>query len=224
MSFVARSLHRQPTPRSRLLGSVLKQDRNRGADQVADETNVLDQLIGQIQDESLRARLAREVELLRGSRRFGLVFDRHLPESVRLVDHPIRKGIRVTLRDESSLQTWTVLRFTDTTRSVAVLDGDGGERPAAELVVVREFGELIYPGLKSVERIENGPADAPWHIVINGENFHALQALRSTHREKVDLIYIDPPFRKLSVCYGTVCCHGATRERSRLAPVLRQAA
>ena len=40
----------------------------------------------------------------------------------------------------------------------------------------------------------NGPADAPWHTVINGENFHALQALRSTHHRKVDLIYIDPPY------------------------------
>lgn len=161
---------------------------------MADETNVLDQLIGQIQDESLRNRLAREVELLRGSRRFGLVFDRHLPESVRLVDHPIRKGIRVALRDESNAETWTVVRFTDTTRTVAVLDGEGGERLVSDLVVVREFGEPIYPGLQSVERIPNGPVDAPWHVVINGENFHALQALRSTHREKVDLIYIDPPY------------------------------
>lgn len=161
---------------------------------MADETNVLDQLIGQIQEESLRNRLAREVELLRGSRRFGLVFDRHLPESVRLVDHPIRKGIRVALRDESNAETWTVVRFTDTTRTVAVLDGEGGERLVSDLVVVREFGEPIYPGLQSVERVANGPVDAPWHVVINGENFHALQALRSTHREKVDLIYIDPPY------------------------------
>ncbi|WP_237573604.1 site-specific DNA-methyltransferase [Mycolicibacterium lacusdiani] len=161
---------------------------------MADETNVLDQLIGQIQEESLRNRLAREVELLRGSRRFGLVFDRHLPESVRLVDHPIRKGIRVALRDESTAETWTVVRFTDTTRTVAVLDGEGGERPVSDLVVVREFGEPIYPGLQSIERIPNGAVDAPWHVVINGENFHALQALRSTHREKVDLIYIDPPY------------------------------
>ncbi|WP_460833713.1 site-specific DNA-methyltransferase [Nocardioides hungaricus] len=30
--------------------------------------------------------------------------------------------------------------------------------------------------------------------MINGENFHVLQALRSTHRGKVDLIYIDPPY------------------------------
>ena len=161
---------------------------------MADDTNVLDQLISRIDDEALRDRLAREVDLLRGSRRFGLVFDRHLPESVRLPDHPIRKGIRVALRDESTVEAWTVDRFTDRTREVAVLSGEGGERHVSELIVVREFGEPIYPGLRSVERIENGPADAPWHVVINGENFHALQALRSTHREKVDLIYIDPPY------------------------------
>ncbi|WP_156297969.1 site-specific DNA-methyltransferase [Mycobacterium paragordonae] len=161
---------------------------------MANETNVLDQLIGRIEDEALRDRLAREVDLLRGSRRFGMVFDRHLPESVRLTEHPIRKGIRVALRDESSAETWTVERFTDRTREVAVLSGDGGEHPASDLIVIREFGEPIYPGLRSVERIANGPEAAPWHVVINGENFHALQALRSTHREKVDLIYIDPPY------------------------------
>lgn len=161
---------------------------------MADESNVLDQLISRIDDETLRARLAQEVDLLRGSRRFGLVFDRHLPESVRLPDHPIRKGIRVALRDESSAETWIVDRFTDRTRETAILSGDGGERAASELIVVREFEEPIYPGLRSVERIENGPVDAPWHVVINGENFHALQALRSTHRGKVDLIYIDPPY------------------------------
>lgn len=161
---------------------------------MADESNVLDQLISRVDDETLRARLAQEVDLLRGSRRFGLVFDRHLPESVRLPDHPIRKGIRVALRDESSAETWIVDRFTDRTREVAVLSGDGGERVASELIVVREFEEPIYPGLRSVERIEKGPADAPWHVVINGENFHALQALRSSHRGKIDVIYIDPPY------------------------------
>ncbi|WP_078315388.1 site-specific DNA-methyltransferase [Mycobacterium sp. D16Q16] len=161
---------------------------------MADETNILDQLISRVQDESLRSHLSREVDLLRGSRHFGLVFDRHLPESVRLVDYPIRKGVRVALRDESSTGTWTVVGFADQDRKVAVLSGDGGERPVGDLAVVREFGEPIYPGLRSVERIQNGPEDAPWHVVINGENYHALQALRSTHREKIDLIYIDPPY------------------------------
>lgn len=161
---------------------------------MSDDSNVLDQLVSRIDDETLRARLSQEVDLLRGSRRFGLVFDRHLPESVRLPDHPIRKGIRVALRDESASETWVVDRFTDRTREVAVLSGDGGERHVSDLVVVREFGEPIYPGLRSVERIARGSANAPWHVVINGENFHALQALRSTHRGKIDLIYIDPPY------------------------------
>lgn len=161
---------------------------------MADETNILDQLIGRITDEALRSRIAREVELLRGSRRFGLVFDRHLPESVRLPEHPIRKGVKVCLRDESSTESWRVAGFTDSSRKTAALDGDGGTRPVADLVVIREFGEPVYPGLRPVERIPNGRADAPWHLVINGENFHALQALRSTHHGKIDLIYIDPPY------------------------------
>lgn len=99
-----------------------------------------------------------------------------------------------TMRDESTVQTWRVLRFTDTSRSVAVLDGDGGEMSTKSLVAIREFGEPVYPGLRSVERIARGPADAPWHVVINGENFHVLQALRATRRGKLDLIYIDPPY------------------------------
>jgi len=162
---------------------------------VTDDSNLLDALVAHVEDETLRSRLSREIELLRGSRRFGLVFDRHLPESVRLPEHPVRKGVRVTLRDESVPdQAWRVVRFTDGSRKVAVLDGDGVEVPVEELVVIREFGEPVYPGLRSVERIVNGSEDAPWHTVINGENFHVLQALRSTHRKKVDLVYIDPPY------------------------------
>jgi adenine-specific DNA-methyltransferase len=160
---------------------------------VAEET-ILDEAIARIEDEALRQRIAREVELLRGSRRFGLVFDRHLPESVRLPGHPIRKGVRVTLRDESTADTWRVAGFTDTSRATAILGGDGGVKPVSALVVVREFGEPVFPGLVPVERLANGPDDTPWHTVINGENFHVLQALRSTHRGKVDLIYIDPPY------------------------------
>jgi adenine-specific DNA-methyltransferase len=34
----------------------------------------------------------------------------------------------------------------------------------------------------------------PYHTVINGENFHVLEALTFTHRGKIDAIYIDPPY------------------------------
>lgn len=35
----------------------------------------------------------------------------------------------------------------------------------------------------------------PVNLLIEGENLHALNALLGTHKEKVDLIYIDPPLQ-----------------------------
>ncbi|MBU1089734.1 site-specific DNA-methyltransferase [Patescibacteria group bacterium] len=32
------------------------------------------------------------------------------------------------------------------------------------------------------------------HVLIEGDNYHALSVLNYTHREKVDVIYIDPPY------------------------------
>ncbi|WP_379920517.1 DNA methyltransferase [Erythrobacter sp. R86502] len=63
----------------------------------------------------------------------------------------------------------------------------------ADLCVVAEFRDYIYPGLVSTGKVERG-GDKPFHTVINGENFHALEALTFTHRGKVDAIYIDPPY------------------------------
>src|SRR5699024_7742797 len=63
----------------------------------------------------------------------------------------------------------------------------------AELVVVAEFRDPIYPGLVSTGKVERG-GEKPFHTVINAENYHALQALLFTHRGQVDCIYIDPPY------------------------------
>ena len=51
------------------------------------------------------------------------------------------------------------------------------------------MGEALNCGLG----VERG-GDKPYHLVINGENHHALEALRFTHAGKVDCIYIDPPY------------------------------
>jgi len=58
---------------------------------------------------------------------------------------------------------------------------------------VAEFGDPIYPGLKSIGSVSGG-GDKPAHVVINGENHHALEALQFTHAGKVDCVYIDPPY------------------------------
>lgn len=45
------------------------------------------------------------------------------------------------------------------------------------------------PGLA----IETDP-DQPTHILIEGENYHALSVLNYTHENSIDVIYIDPPY------------------------------
>jgi len=40
--------------------------------------------------------------------------------------------------------------------------------------------------------IENG--DSNKNILIEGDNYHALQILQYTHKNKIDVIYIDPPY------------------------------
>jgi adenine-specific DNA-methyltransferase len=59
--------------------------------------------------------------------------------------------------------------------------------------VITDFGEPVLPGFQDLGSIERG-GDKPHHVVINGENHHALEALRFTHTSKIDCIYIDPPY------------------------------
>jgi hypothetical protein len=65
---------------------------------VADE---LDGLLARVDDPALRADLRAHVERLRAKRSFGLVFESHLPERVRLPEHPVRVGARVVRRDDA---------------------------------------------------------------------------------------------------------------------------
>lgn len=69
-----------------------------------------------------------------------------------------------------------------------------GSAPVADLVVVRSFGDPIYPALVPVDRVERGGPDKPWHLLINADNFHALQLLLYCYEGQVDMIYIDPPY------------------------------
>lgn len=58
---------------------------------------------------------------------------------------------------------------------------------------VAEYDQPIYAGLKETGRVECG-GDKPYQVVINGENYHALETLAFAYAGKVDCIYIDPPY------------------------------
>ncbi len=60
--------------------------------------------------------------------------------------------------------------------------------------VEEELREKL-PVLKEVaERRILSQEGAPDHILIEGDNLHALTALQYTHAGKIDVIYIDPPY------------------------------
>jgi adenine-specific DNA-methyltransferase len=167
----------------------------------------LDVLLDKVQDPALRADLRSQIDRLKQRRSFGLVFEQHIPERVRLPQHPVRVGSQVVSRDDDDSPTFEVTLIDDGVATlVRVRDPDGAyversehgldgqERaPVDSLVVISDFGEAVLPGLRHLGSVERG-GDKPYHVVIKGENHHALEALRFTHAGKVDCIYIDPPY------------------------------
>ncbi len=155
----------------------------------------INDLIAQIQDPILRAKIEQEANKLSKQKKFGLVFEEHLPESTRLYGVPIRKGSMVTLKNDKNGQTFVVLRKTGDT--AVCLPRDGGEtvmHPLSDLVMVAEFGEPIYPYLELLDSVCNAPDSDLWHTLIEADNYHALQLLEYLYAGKVDCIYIDPPY------------------------------
>ncbi len=157
-------------------------------------------------DPALGSELEREFKVLSSRRSFGLNFERHRPESVELPGRPVRKGDKVHILPPRGSTTkgdqrlWKVTGFEASTdgrmAKLELLYSVDVERQSVavdDLIVVAEFKDYIYPGLVSTGKVEryNGK---PFHTVINGENFHVLEALAFTHRGKIDAIYIDPPY------------------------------
>lgn len=55
--------------------------------------------------------------------------------------------------------------------------------------------ENKLPIIKEIPEYEiKNEDDKVTHMLIEGDNYHALTCLNYTHREKVDVIYIDPPY------------------------------
>ena len=157
-------------------------------------------LLKQITDPKLRERIAREWEDATRHKKFGLVYEQHLPEVVPIYSARPRRGDLVAKRGGALTETWRVRRIEGGTAHLmkprqAGEKESSGERmtaPVAEFLVVKQFGDPIFPTLVPMDAVQNGPADAPWHTLIEADNYHALQLLEYLYAGKVDCIYIDP--------------------------------
>ena len=156
----------------------------------------IDDLISQIENPELRQRIQHEVTKMSKQKKFGLVFEEHLPENTPLYDLPIRRGTRVAKRDGDIRDNYFVLSVTDGIAECEHID-DKHEHASFsidDLIAVAQFGEPIYPYLKPMDSICNAPDSELWHTLIQADNYHALQLLVYLYGGKVDCIYIDPPY------------------------------
>lgn len=156
---------------------------------------LLQDLIAQIADPTLRERILLETNKLLKQKKFGLVFEDHLPECTPLYDVPVRVGSTVALKTGPVSDLHTVLNLEG--KEALCEHRETRERKTFqvdELVVSASFGEPIYPYLKQVETVCNAPDSSLWHTLIEADNYHALQLLEYLYAGKVDCIYIDPPY------------------------------
>lgn len=156
----------------------------------------LTDLINQVQDTNLRDRLLQEASKLQKQRKFGLVYEEHIPEATLLYDVPIRKGIKAVLREGKISDCYFVKKVDGDNAYCVKMDESHEEETlaVADLVAVAHFGEPIYPCLRYKDSICNAPDSDLWHTLIEADNYHALQLLEYLYGGQVDCIYIDPPY------------------------------
>lgn len=159
----------------------------------------VDDLIAQVPDARLRERLTQEWAEASQGRKFGLVFEQHLPELLVMPRAKPRAGSRVCMLGDEAKTVWQVRRVAEGMAWLRRGGDSSGESQeltvaADQLQVVRQFGDPIFPALTPVDRVQNDDPDAPWHTLIEADNYHALQLLDYLYAGKVDCIYIDPPY------------------------------
>lgn len=152
--------------------------------------------------------LAADIRAFAAQRQFGLVFEHNRPERLRLYGKPVMPGDVVQVFPQrgkkegaASQLLWRVESIGGKVAKLAPYRStsydENEEDPCAaaveDIVVVAEYDQPIYAGLKETGRVERG-GSKPYQVVINGENYHALETLAFAYAGKVDCIYIDPPY------------------------------
>lgn len=162
--------------------------------------SAINQYIERIQDPELRGQLRVEINRLTKKKRFGLVYENHLPDNVLLHEVAIRRGTKVVLRNAKPNDIYEVQSLEDGEVRMATCRHLGTFEdkvfPITNLVAIAQCGDVIYPYLKLMDSVQNAPDSDLWHTLIEADNYHALQTLAYLYPGMVDCIYIDPPYNK----------------------------
>jgi len=173
----------------------------------------LEDLITSISDAALRSDITREfaardqqLAALKKKTTFGLVWEEQSPEVVLV---PFKNGIRPHVGDRVAYRCSVERRLgriadvprpkdaipelADRWRVEVEVAAGTEDVPVDDLLLVKSVEDALYPTLRPLGSVHRTD-DRPPHVVINGENYHALKLLGFTHNRQFDLIYIDPPY------------------------------
>ena len=162
----------------------------------------INDLIARIQDPDLRQRIDKEVKELTKQKKFGLVFENHVPEMTLLYDYPISRGCKVIRKsdDNKKLSEDILWEVKKVSKGIAfcmhTITNEAQQININDLICVAKNGEPIYPCLKFMDSVQNAPDSDLWHTLIEADNYNALQLLAYLYPGMVDCIYIDPPYNK----------------------------
>lgn len=155
----------------------------------------INDLLRQIPDSALRNRLEQEFARISKNKKFGLVFEEHVPECTPLYEVPIKRGSTVAQKAGHINDVFSVIKLNgDSAVCRNKTTGEIKDFLLSELVSIAQFGEAIFPTLQPISAVENAPESILWHTLIEADNYHALQLLEYLYPKLVDCIYIDPPY------------------------------
>lgn len=161
--------------------------------------SAIDQYIERIPNKELQEQLRTEIARLTQKKKFGLVFENHLPDNITLPEVKIRCGTKVVLRDSKPNDIYEVQSISDDKTAAVcrhLVSLEDKKINLTDLIAVAQRGDVIYPYLKPMDSVTNAPDSDLWHTLIEADNYHALQLLAYLYPGKVDCIYIDPPYNK----------------------------
>lgn len=141
--------------------------------------NKLQELLNEIRDPKLKQRLTGSFEELRKTKKFGLVFEEHLPELLPIYSAKIRRHSRVARKTGLLTETFAVEEILNDVATIRPEQSEGGgpqNVPLDELVIIKRFGEAIFPALRHVESVLGG-GDAPHHTLIEADTRESHGAL-----------------------------------------------
>jgi adenine-specific DNA-methyltransferase len=116
----------------------------------------LDELLARVVDSDLKTQLEAEVSALKNHTRFGLLYERHLPETVIVADTDgLRTGDHVRLREHASNGEDYRVVSVDGGRATILSLNSGGDSEVglSELLLVKPFGDPAYLGLTPIGSI-----------------------------------------------------------------------